>query len=76
LKVAVTVVLEFKVTVHVPVPEHPPLDQPAKIEPLLAEAVKVMLVPELVVSEQSEPQEIPVPVTVPEPVPDLETVRV
>lgn len=76
LKVAVTVMLEETVTVQLPVPEQPPPDQPAKVEPELAAAVNVTLVPEFIVSEQSEPQEIPVPVTVPEPVPALETVRV
>ena len=76
LRVAVIVVSEFIVIVHVPVPEQPPPDQPAKAEPLAGLAVRVMLVPGLTVSAQSDPQLIPAPVTVPEPVPDLETVRV
>ena len=52
-------------TVHVPVPEHPPPDQPINVEPVVGEAVRVVTLPWLVVSEQSEPQLIPVPVTVP-----------
>ena len=39
-------------------------------------AVKVTDVLSLYTSVQSEPQLTPVPVTVPEPVPDLDTVRV
>ena len=45
-KVAVTDVAAVIVTVQVPVPEHPP-DQPEKVYPLAAEAVKVTDVPEL-----------------------------
>jgi hypothetical protein len=33
------------VTVHAPVPEHPPPDHPANVEPVLADAVKVTFVP-------------------------------
>jgi len=40
-KDAVTVVAAFIVTVQVPVPEHPPPDQPVKVDPLVAKAVKV-----------------------------------
>ena len=40
-KVAVTDVAAFIVTVQVPVPEHPPPDQPEKVDPLVAEAAKV-----------------------------------
>ena len=76
LNVAVTVTLEFTVTVQFPVPEQPPPDQPEKIETVAGDAVRVIDVPELTVSVQSESQKIPVPVTVPEPVPDLDTVRV
>lgn len=32
VKVALTVILSFRVTLQVPVPEHPPPDQPSKIE--------------------------------------------
>jgi len=45
-KDAVTVVAAFIVTVQVPVPEHPPPDQPVKVDPLFGEAVKVTDVPE------------------------------
>ena len=76
LNVAVTVVLEDTLTLHDPVPEHPPPLQEAKVEPDVAEAVREMDVPEVTVSEQSAPQEIPVPVTVPDPVPALDIVRV
>ena len=45
-KDAVTDVAAFIVTVQVPVPEHPPPDQPVKIYPLFGKAVKVTDVPE------------------------------
>ncbi len=45
VKVAVTEVAAVMVAVHVPVPEHPPPDQPVKIDPLVAEAVRVIDVP-------------------------------
>jgi hypothetical protein len=45
--VAVTDVAAFIVTVQVPVPEQPPPDQPVKVYPLLAQAVKVTDVPGL-----------------------------
>jgi hypothetical protein len=38
VNVAVTVVAAVIVTVHEPVPLHPPPDQPAKYEPVLGEA--------------------------------------
>jgi hypothetical protein len=44
-KVAVTEVAAVIVTVQVPVPEHPPPNQPVKVYPLLAEAVNVTDVP-------------------------------
>ena len=46
LKVAVTVMAEFMVTVQVLVPEQPPPDQPAKVAPVEGAAVRVTLVPE------------------------------
>ena len=46
-KDAVTDVAAFIVTVQVPVPEHPPPDQPVKVYPLFAQAVKVSDVPGL-----------------------------
>jgi hypothetical protein len=77
VNVAVTVVSAVTVTLQVPVPEQPPPDQPEKVESELAEAERVMLVPEEMEDwEQVEPQEMEPPVTVPEPVPDLDTVRV
>jgi hypothetical protein len=76
LKVAVTVVLALRVVAQRPIPEHPPPLQPAKVEPEDGVAERVIAVPEVTVSEQSLPQEIPVPVTVPDPVPDFNTVRV
>ena len=41
MKVAVTVVAEFIVTMQVPVPEQPPPDQPAKLEVAPAAALSV-----------------------------------
>ena len=43
---AVMVVSAVIETVHEPVPEHPPTDQPVKVEPEDGEAVRVMEVPE------------------------------
>jgi hypothetical protein len=43
-KVAVTLAIEFIVSTQVPVPVHGP-DQPVKVEPTLAEAVRVTTVP-------------------------------
>ena len=45
LKTAVTDFASVIVTVQVPVPEHPPPNQPVKVYPLFAEAVKVSDVP-------------------------------
>lgn len=75
---AVTVVVAFMVTVQVPVPLQPPPLQPAKTEPPPGVAVKVTEVPELKDFEQVLPQSTPegLLVTVPLPVPPLETVRV
>jgi hypothetical protein len=44
LKIAVTVVAAFRVTVHVAVPEQGP-DQPAKVEPAAGVAVRVTVEP-------------------------------
>ena len=78
MKVAVTVVSAFTVTVQVPVPLQPPPLQPANTEPPAGVAVKVTEVPELKDFEQVAPQSTPegLLVTVPLPVPPLETVRV
>ena len=71
------VVLLFRVIVQGSVPEHPPPDQPVKVDPAPAEAVRVTLVPVVKFALHVEPQLIPggALVTVPSPVPDLETVR-
>jgi len=78
LKVAVTVLAASIVRAQVLVPEHPPPDQPAKVESAAAVAVKVTEVPELYVSVQSVPQLMPAgeEVTVPDPWPDLKTDKV
>jgi hypothetical protein len=72
------VVAALSVTVHVPVPEHPPPFQPVKVEPAAGVAVKVTAVPLANAAEQVAPQEIPAGllVTVPAPVPLLLTVSV
>ena len=66
------------VTVHEPVPEHPPPLHPANVEPVLGVALKVPEVPGLTSTEQTEPQliEPPPEVTRPEPVPGLVMERV
>jgi hypothetical protein len=71
LKVAVTLVLAAKVTVQVPVPEHPPPVQPANVEPELGVAVSVTAVPLAKLALQACPQLMPegLLVTVPVPVP-------
>ena len=46
LNVAVTVVADLIITVQVLVPEHPPPDQPAKVEVAVAAAVRMTEVPE------------------------------
>jgi len=79
VKVAVTEVLAVTVRVQMDwVPEQLP-DQLEKVEPLAGVAVRVVTVPEeRPETEQLEPQlmEPPEEVTVPEPVPALETERV
>jgi hypothetical protein len=76
VKVAVTVVAAFTVAIHVPVPEQPLPLQPVKVEPAAGVAVKVTAVPIVKGVEQVAPQEIPAGelVTVPVPVPALDTV--
>jgi hypothetical protein len=44
-KLAMTVVLSVRVRVQLPVPEHPPPFQPAKVDPLAATALRVTPVP-------------------------------
>ena len=72
---AVTVLLTFMVTVQEAASESQPL-HPVSVEPGSDTAVRFTDAPLLKVSEQSAPQLIPVPVTVPSPDPALETVRV
>jgi hypothetical protein len=74
----VTDAAAFITTVHVPVPEHPPPDQPLNIEPDAGDAVNVTAVPLANSAEQVEPQLIPegLEVTVPLPVPAGTTISV
>ena len=77
-KLADTLMLEFIVTVQVPVPVQPPPLQPVNVEPVSAVAVKVTDVSGLNCALQVDPQLIPEGelVTVPLPAPDLLTKRV
>ena len=72
VKVAPTDLAAVIATMQVPVPEHAP-DQPEKVFPLLAAAVRVTDVPELKLAEHVEPQLIKpsLLVTVPAPVSDV-----
>lgn len=74
LNVAVTLRACVIDTVQVPVPEHAPL-QPAKLEPLVAEAVRVTEAPAAKLALQVLPQLMPpvFEVTVPEPLPAFAT---
>ena len=78
LNVAVIVVLAEMVVLHVPVPEQPPPDHPANVEPDAGVAVRVVAVPVVIPeTEHVVPQFIEPPddVIVPVPVPDLVMVR-
>jgi len=77
VNVAVTLVAAVIDTVHVPVPEQPPPDQPLNVEPTPGVAARTTLVPELYDAEHVAPQLIPAgfDVTVPTPAPALLTVR-
>ena len=72
VKVAPTDLASVIAMTQVPVPEHAP-DQPEKVYPLLAEAVRVTDAPELRLAAQVEPQLImpSLLVTVPAPVSDV-----
>ena len=76
--VAVTVVSAVSVTVHDPVPKHPPPLQPMNTELPPARASTVTVVPGVYVSEQSTPQAIRLSelMTAPVPAPALATVSV
>src|SRR5882724_3373225 len=78
VNVAVTLWATLMVTVQVPVPVQPPPLQPVKVEPATGAAVRVTIVPIENEAEQVAPQEMPAGllVTVPLPLPDLETVNV
>jgi hypothetical protein len=75
--VAMTVVVEVRVTVQGPVPVQPPPLQPENAEPVAPVAVRVTGVPPARVAEQVAPQMIPdgVLITVPLPAPIFTTVR-
>ena len=75
LNVAPTTVFAETATEQPPVPLHAPL-QPVNVEPVAAVAVSVTEVPPATECEQSVPQLIPGPETVPVPDPALLTVRV
>ena len=73
--------LSVILNIQLPAPEHDaavpvPPDQPLNVESVVGVPVRVTIVPELYVSEQSLPQFIPVAVTVPVPVPDFVIVKV
>lgn len=59
-----------------PVPAQNALLQPKKAEPAAGVAVKVILVPELNVAEQDEPQLIPAGALITEPLPLVSTDKV
>jgi hypothetical protein len=74
VNVAVTERLMLIVSVHVPVPEQPPV-QPANVWPGAGVAVRITTEPLAKLAEQVDPQSIPagVLVTTPLPLPALET---
>jgi hypothetical protein len=77
LNEAVIEIIEDSVNVQVAVvPVHVPPLQPVKVDPASGVAVSVTDVPFWILAVQVEPQLMPEPVTVPEPVPDLVTVNV
>ncbi len=71
------VVSPLKVSVHGPLPEHPPPDHPVKVDPESADAVRVTSIPLANSALQVDPQSMPAGllVTLPFPAPDLETRR-
>jgi hypothetical protein len=76
LNSADTVTAEFIVTVHVPVPLHPPPDQPVNVELESGVAINVTTALSLYTFVQITPHDIPAGVLEidPDPVPDLVTV--
>jgi hypothetical protein len=77
-KVATTDVTPVIVTTQDPVPEHPPPDQPANVEPTLAVAVRATTVPTGNDSVQSLPHDMATlaVLTVPDPEPAFDTVSI
>src|SRR3989442_27767 len=69
VNVAVTVVAALRVTVQVPVPEHPPPLQPLKVEPAAGVAVNVTAAPLAKLAEQVAPQLMPAGALVTGPLP-------
>jgi hypothetical protein len=67
--VAVTVVALVAVTVHVPVPEQPPPDQPAKTDPAAGVAVRTTALPDGNVAEHVAPHVMPAGALVTWPLP-------
>ena len=77
LKIAVTVLFVFIETVQGPEPIHTsPFFHPKNTDPAVGVGVKTIGFKFVKVSVQSVPQFIPVPVTVPKPVPSFITIRV
>ena len=76
VKAAVTVVFVESVTVHVPIPEQFPPDQPENVEPEAGVAVRVIVLPFAAVWVQVLPQLMVPPVIVPDPAPVFAVVRV
>jgi hypothetical protein len=76
VKVAVAVLAEDMVRVQVLADTESHPNQPVKVDPADAVAVRVTVAPERKISEQSAPQSMPGPVTVPVPPPVLAAVRV
>src|SRR5215204_3312318 len=66
---AVTSLASVIVTLQLPVPEQPLPDQPEKVEPAPAVALRVTSRPAGYFSVQSSPQSMPRPVTLPLPLP-------
>src|SRR5438046_4289667 len=76
VKVAVTALVAVSVRVQGPMPEQAPPLQPVKTDPAAGVAVSVTTVPSSKVDEQTPGQPMPggLLVTVPEPVPAVETI--
>jgi hypothetical protein len=75
VNVALTAVAAFMVTLQLPVPEHPPPDQPEKEEPAAGEGLSVTVVPSTNEALHVVPQLIPAGDEVTVPLPVLLTVK-